>query len=545
MSNVGQANIFSDASEYNMLDFVIARATEKMQTVSIVQVKAVDTGALTVDVQVLVNLVTGANQSIPHGVISARPYYRAQGGTSGIILDPVVGDIGVMVFTSRDSSAVIATKGLANPGSQRRFSWSDGIYFGGILNAAPTQYLKFASGGVTLLSPTAATIDAPMTTVTAALAVAGASTLTGAVDAPGGITVGAPTGGAAAPGTINAVGLFVNGVAVSTGGGGGGGTVTSVGISTPGAGVVVSGGPITGAGTLTVDLSAAAYATLALAATALQTVSVTDSITGNGAGTALSLVNDSASPGASMVYGTDGSGTKGWQTAGGGPTAALPGTIPDLVMWVETDNILGTGGNIVTRIQEKTPWITGVAAANMSGTVTIDTTLLNSLPALKWPAAGAAGIYNLQPGFLLSGGATYFIVAKGSTISNQAIVGGGSGNLALYLTNGSAASLGLVDGAIAIIGTSSATWTAGTWFQANVTYDAGSGAYSFRQSQTAANSGVGTAGAGSSAQTELGADGGTAELNSASIAAVIVYNRVLTSPEILSVEAYLHSKWGV
>jgi len=61
--------------------------------------------------QVLVNLVTGANISVPHGVISARPYYRAQGGTSGIILDPVVGDIGVMVFASRDSSAVVAAKG--------------------------------------------------------------------------------------------------------------------------------------------------------------------------------------------------------------------------------------------------------------------------------------------------------------------------------------------------------------------------------------------------------------------------------------------------
>ena len=153
MSNVGQANIFSDASEYNALAFVIARATEKMQTVSIVQVKAVDTDAQTVDVQVLVNLVTGASQSIPHGVISARPYYRAQGGGNAIILDPVVGDIGVVVFASRDSSAVIAAKGLANPGSQRKFSWSDGVYFGGILNSAPTQYMQFLGGSISVQSP--------------------------------------------------------------------------------------------------------------------------------------------------------------------------------------------------------------------------------------------------------------------------------------------------------------------------------------------------------------------------------------------------------
>jgi hypothetical protein len=153
MSNVGQATIFSDASEYNTLDFVIARATEKMQTVSLVQVKAVNTGALTVDVQVLANIVTGSNQSIPHAIISARPYYRAQGGGNAIILDPVVGDIGVMVFASRDSSAVIAAKGLANPGSQRRFSWSDGVYFGGILNSAPTQYLQFLGGSIQAQTP--------------------------------------------------------------------------------------------------------------------------------------------------------------------------------------------------------------------------------------------------------------------------------------------------------------------------------------------------------------------------------------------------------
>lgn len=202
MSNVGQADIFSDASEYNTLDFVIARATEKMQTVSIVQVKAVNTGAQTVDVKVLVNLMTGASISVPHGVISARPYFRAQGGGNAIILDPVVGDIGIMVFASRDSSAVIAKKGLANPGSQRRFSWSDGLYFGGILNAAPTQYVQFlaAGGGIMIHSPGTVAIQAPATTVSgtlnvagnttlqATLAVTGTSTLTGAVTASAGIT---------------------------------------------------------------------------------------------------------------------------------------------------------------------------------------------------------------------------------------------------------------------------------------------------------------------------------------------------------------------
>jgi hypothetical protein len=156
MSAVGQSNPFSDASDYNQLSFIIARALDEVQTVSIVQVQAVDTGAQTVDVKVLANLVTGANISVPHGVISARPYQRAQGGVSAIILDPVAGDIGIMVFASRDSSAVAAVKGFANPGSQRRFSWSDGVYIGGVLNAAPTQYIQFLAGGagINIQSPT-------------------------------------------------------------------------------------------------------------------------------------------------------------------------------------------------------------------------------------------------------------------------------------------------------------------------------------------------------------------------------------------------------
>jgi len=150
---VGQANPFSNASEYNAWQFVIARALDKVQTVSVVQVKAVNTGAQTVDVNVLVNLVSGDGLAIPHGVISARPYYRLQGGTNAIICDPAVGDIGIMVFSSRDLSGVIAAKGAANPSSARRFSWADGMYFGGILNATPMQYIQFMTGGVTIETP--------------------------------------------------------------------------------------------------------------------------------------------------------------------------------------------------------------------------------------------------------------------------------------------------------------------------------------------------------------------------------------------------------
>jgi hypothetical protein len=64
---------------------------------------------------------------------------------------------------------------------------------------------------------------------------------------PGGLTLGAPTGGDMGLGTINATGYYINGVAL----GGGGGTVTSVGLSGGTTGLTVSGSPVTTSGTMT------------------------------------------------------------------------------------------------------------------------------------------------------------------------------------------------------------------------------------------------------------------------------------------------------
>jgi hypothetical protein len=138
----------------------------KLQTAIPVEVMAVHGGGLApvgyVDVRPLVSQIGGDGSSVPHGLLTNLPYNRLQGGTNAVVIDPAVGDIGIAVFASRDISSVKNARGAAAPGSWRMHSHSDGMYIGGILNAAPTQYIKFDSSGITVYSPQAVTVQAPV-----------------------------------------------------------------------------------------------------------------------------------------------------------------------------------------------------------------------------------------------------------------------------------------------------------------------------------------------------------------------------------------------
>lgn len=152
----------------------------KMQTATLVQiVSCTNSGGLSpvgfVDVLPLVNQIDGANppNSTPHITIYGLPYLRVQGGTNAVIMDPAPGDIGLAVFASRDISKVKSTQAQANPGSYRAFDFADGIYVGGLLNGTPLQYVQFSLSGVTVVSPTAITLQAPVINVEGALNVSG------------------------------------------------------------------------------------------------------------------------------------------------------------------------------------------------------------------------------------------------------------------------------------------------------------------------------------------------------------------------------------
>lgn len=162
----GMQELGTSETEFGVYMFIVQQALAKLCTVTLVKViSCTNNGALApvgyVDVQPMVNQMTGTDEPVEHGIIYNVPYFRLQGGVNAIIIDPAPGDIGVCAFASRDISSVKASKKLANPGSKRTFDFADGLYFGGMLNGQPTQYIRYSATGIDMVSPTKITLTAP------------------------------------------------------------------------------------------------------------------------------------------------------------------------------------------------------------------------------------------------------------------------------------------------------------------------------------------------------------------------------------------------
>ncbi len=144
-------------SQFNQIQFLIEMAMGKLNTAALVEVMAVtnngdDSAVGYVDVKPMVSQVARSGAAIPHQTIYNIPYFRLQGGTNAIILDPQVGDIGLAVFADRDISVIKKTKKVSLPGSFRQHSMADGLYFGGFLNGTPSQFVRFSAGGIEIKS---------------------------------------------------------------------------------------------------------------------------------------------------------------------------------------------------------------------------------------------------------------------------------------------------------------------------------------------------------------------------------------------------------
>jgi hypothetical protein len=226
---------------------------------------------------------------------------------------------------------------------------------------------------------------------------------------------------------------------------------------------------------------------------------------------------------------------------------AIPGTIADLQFWWEADNILAANGSAVSQLGDRTPWLGGIAASASSDGFTLETNALNTLPVLVFPPTSGP-VFTFLSGFYLRQGATFFVVFNASTLAGtQAIVGGQAGSVALYLSNAGGGKLLLVDTQSAVLANDTTALATGRWYQVNASYNGSSGAYAFRVSRAAGSSGAATAGAGTGLSQYIGSDSGAGvnPLNAASLAAIIIYNRALSSTEISNVENYLNAKWGV
>lgn len=161
----GQQELNTGNNEFNVQQFMIKQLMGRMNTSTLVKVVAVHApvGVVPVgfvDIVPLVNQIDGANGVISHTTVFNIPYMRIQGGANAVIIDPQAGDIGVCLFAQSDISAVKSTKATANPGSKRKFDIADGMYMGGMLNAAPERYLMIDDDGVTIEGVSLVTINA-------------------------------------------------------------------------------------------------------------------------------------------------------------------------------------------------------------------------------------------------------------------------------------------------------------------------------------------------------------------------------------------------
>lgn len=149
----GQQDPEDSTSEFAVAVFIVRQMMALLETMMPVEVTNFHPGtgsppsAGTVDVQLLVSQLDGAGNAVKHGVVYGLPCFRMQGGPWAVVCDPAVNDFGVIISAARDISKVVANPGVQVPGSLRKYSYSDGVYFGGTFNQVPAASVWLKSDG--------------------------------------------------------------------------------------------------------------------------------------------------------------------------------------------------------------------------------------------------------------------------------------------------------------------------------------------------------------------------------------------------------------
>lgn len=178
----GQQGLSDPGSQFGVFAFIVEQLLGEVRTIVPVKVVAVTGGGTgagppKVDVLPLVKQMDGIGTTTSHGNVLSLPVIRWKSGNGSIVVDPVVGDIGLAIISDRDMSAVVASGAESAPGSFRRFDLADGLYLGGILGSAPTQYVAFTSTGIKLSDKNGNTVDMKA----GSIAITGNVTVTGSV----------------------------------------------------------------------------------------------------------------------------------------------------------------------------------------------------------------------------------------------------------------------------------------------------------------------------------------------------------------------------
>lgn len=220
----GQGGLNAGAGAFNSVSFLVAQMIGRIGTMKLVKVVAVtNEGGVEavgfVDVLPLVKQTDGLGNVTDQATVFGLPYFRIQGGVNAVIMDPKVGDIGLAVISDRDISAVKESKDAATPGSRRRFSISDGVFIGGILNGVPEQYIRFQENEIEVVARQKVTITAPQIELNGAVTAPQGASIQGDLNMTGNLDV---TGNAEVSGTVTGGGIGLtthHHTGVQTGGG--------------------------------------------------------------------------------------------------------------------------------------------------------------------------------------------------------------------------------------------------------------------------------------------------------------------------------------
>lgn len=158
-------------------EYILSRLIGKAYTATLVKVNEVQEGSTGpvgfLSATDLIQQMDGNNEGIPNVPMRNLPYFRLQGGANAVVIDPRPGDIGLAVFAQRDISETKRSRAEGPPPSLRSHDVSDGLYIGGLLNGAPSQWIHFLDSGVHINATGVVEIDATLLQVNAPIRATG------------------------------------------------------------------------------------------------------------------------------------------------------------------------------------------------------------------------------------------------------------------------------------------------------------------------------------------------------------------------------------